>query len=124
MRGDDRQQAKMFSYISPEERVPLDHPLRVIREMVDRTYSPSRSPYGAVDMVGNVREWVGDWFKANYYRNAPERNPKGPASSSRRVIRGGSWFSSNPTTFRAANRDGDRLGYGADLLGFRCAKAP
>ncbi len=36
MRGDDRQQAKMFSYISPEQRVPLDHPLRVIREMVDR----------------------------------------------------------------------------------------
>jgi hypothetical protein len=44
MRGDDRQQAKMFSYISPEERVPLDHPLRVIREMVDRTYNTSRSP--------------------------------------------------------------------------------
>jgi len=39
MRGDDRQQAKMFSYISPEQRVPLDHPLRVIREMVDRAFS-------------------------------------------------------------------------------------
>jgi transposase len=36
MRGDDRQQAKMFSYLSPEERVPQDHPLRAIREMVDR----------------------------------------------------------------------------------------
>ena len=39
MRGDDRQQAKMFSYLSPEQRVPLDHPLRVIREMVDRALS-------------------------------------------------------------------------------------
>ncbi len=39
MRGDDRQQANIFSYISPEERVPLDHPLRVIREMVDRALS-------------------------------------------------------------------------------------
>lgn len=36
MRGDDQQQAKMFSYLSPEQRVPLDHPLRAIREMVDR----------------------------------------------------------------------------------------
>src|SRR5499426_873453 len=35
MRGDDRQQAAMFSYISPEARVPQDHPLRVIRILVD-----------------------------------------------------------------------------------------
>jgi transposase len=35
MRGDDRQSAGMFSYIGPEERVPPDHPLRPIREMVD-----------------------------------------------------------------------------------------
>ena len=39
MRGDDRQQAKMYSYVSPEERVPPDHPLRAIREMVDRALS-------------------------------------------------------------------------------------
>ncbi len=36
MRGDDRQQDAMFSYISPEARVPQDHPLRPIRQMVDR----------------------------------------------------------------------------------------
>ncbi len=35
MRGDDRQQAAMFSYISPEARVPQDHPLRAIRTLVD-----------------------------------------------------------------------------------------
>jgi len=35
MRGDDRQQAAMFSYISPEARVPQDHPLRAIRALVD-----------------------------------------------------------------------------------------
>ena len=35
MRGDDHQQAGMFSYISPEERVPRLHPLRPIREMAD-----------------------------------------------------------------------------------------
>src|SRR5258708_13863314 len=35
MRGDDNQQEGMFSYISPEKRVPGDHPLRPIRKMVD-----------------------------------------------------------------------------------------
>src|SRR5580692_6208665 len=35
MRGDDNQQEGIFSYISPEKRVPADHPLRAIRKMVD-----------------------------------------------------------------------------------------
>src|SRR6478752_4646276 len=35
MRGQDRQQSAMFSYVSPEERVPAQHPLRPIREMAD-----------------------------------------------------------------------------------------
>src|SRR4029453_19620460 len=35
MRGQDRQQSAMFSYVSPEERVPAEHPLRPIREMAD-----------------------------------------------------------------------------------------
>ena len=36
MRGQDTQQAALFSYISPEQRVPADHPLRPIRAMVDK----------------------------------------------------------------------------------------
>jgi transposase len=46
MRGDDEQQEGMFSYISPEKRVPVDHPLRPIRKMVDeilREMSPEFS---------------------------------------------------------------------------------
>ena len=39
MRGDDRQQDGVFSYISPEKRVPQDHPLREIRRMVDKILS-------------------------------------------------------------------------------------
>ncbi|MBA2733855.1 MAG: IS5 family transposase [Acidobacteria bacterium] len=38
MRGDDQQQAGMFSYISPEQRVPADHPLRPIRKMTDEIF--------------------------------------------------------------------------------------
>jgi len=39
MRGDDRQQGAMFSYLSPEARVPRDHPLRAIRQLVDGALS-------------------------------------------------------------------------------------
>ena len=35
MRGEDVKQEAMFSYVSPEQRVPMDHPLRPVREMVD-----------------------------------------------------------------------------------------
>lgn len=39
MRGDGTQESWMFSYISPEGRIPQDHPLRAIREMADRIWS-------------------------------------------------------------------------------------
>jgi transposase len=45
MRGDDRQQAAMWSYISPEQRVPPDHPLRPIRAMVDRALTELSSEF-------------------------------------------------------------------------------
>jgi transposase len=38
MRGDDQQTGWMFSYVSPEERVPADHPLRAIRRMTDAVF--------------------------------------------------------------------------------------
>ena len=36
MRGADREQAKLFSYVSPEQRVPTDHPLRTIRQLANQ----------------------------------------------------------------------------------------
>jgi len=39
MRGDHEQQAGMYSYISPEQRVPADHPLRPLRKMTDELFT-------------------------------------------------------------------------------------
>ena len=91
---------------------------------VDRAYNTHRSPYGAVDMSGNVWELVGDWYAKDYYQNTPSRNPKGPASGSRRVVRGGSWGNYNPAYFRTANRLRIQPVNRFIGLGFRCAKAP
>jgi len=49
------------------------------------------SPYGAMDMLGNIAEWVSDWYDSGYYSVSPSTNPQGPSSGSFRVFRGGSF---------------------------------
>ena len=48
MRGDDRQQAAMWSYVSPEARVPQAHPLRPIRQMVDAALNEPSPQFAAL----------------------------------------------------------------------------
>lgn len=47
--------------------------------------------FGLYDIVGNVWEWVNDWFGLAYYSESPSANPKGPETGIDRVMRGGSW---------------------------------
>jgi formylglycine-generating enzyme required for sulfatase activity len=47
--------------------------------------------WGLYDMLGNVNEWVQDWFASGYYAESPSSDPAGPASGTLRVRRGGSW---------------------------------
>ncbi|MFP6888961.1 MAG: SUMF1/EgtB/PvdO family nonheme iron enzyme, partial [Nitrospinota bacterium] len=90
---------------------------------VDRSYNTHESPYGAVDMAGNVLEWVNDRYDKSHYKRAPDRNPKGADAGTLRVLRGGSWYSGYAWNFRAANRDRYFPIGSDDDWGFRCAKA-
>ena len=78
------------------------------------------SPYGVHEMAGNVREWVQDWYDQDYYRVAPDRNPKGPKTGLLKVIRGGSWHSFEPD-IRTAARGKGGFALKTHGIGFRCA---
>jgi len=57
----------------------------------ERVGLAEQNAYGLCDIGANIHEWCADWFCADYYAVAAERNPQGPASGSRRASRGGSW---------------------------------
>ncbi len=81
----------------------------------------SPGPYVAYDQVGNVWEWVHDWYSATYYGQSPPSNPQGPLSGSSRVLRGGSWGDSSAYLRCAQRSYGSPYGRSANG-GFRCAR--
>jgi len=83
-------------------------------------YPAGASPYGALDMGGNVREWVWDWYDPYYYQYAPDRNPAGPAAGEKKVLKGSS-FSDTYRYARPANRLAHDPASPGVNRGFRCA---
>jgi len=89
----------------------------VLRPQEVGTKPGGASPYGALDMAGNVFEWVNDWYQA--YPNAPHKFPD--FGTQYKIIRGGAFFGFDTvarTYYRSVTYPDTR----SEWVGFRCAK--
>lgn len=82
-------------------------------------YPQGASPYGVLDMGGNVREWVWDWYDPYYYQYSPSENPSGPAVGEKKVLKGAG-FSDIYRFVRPANRLAHDPTSPGINRGFRC----
>ena len=79
------------------------------------------SPYGALDMAGNLYEWTADWYDSGYYAHSPTYNPTGSVTGEHHVLRSGSWFSFAVDVRAAARAVGAAEHWYDGKIGFRCA---
>jgi formylglycine-generating enzyme required for sulfatase activity len=85
--------------------------------------SSGASGFSVFNTAGNVAEWTNDWYQSNFYTQAEAvlPNPRGPATGSAKVVRGGSW-TNPPLMARAVHRiDAWEPGETSTWVGFRCA---
>lgn len=89
------------------------------------SYPGGVSPYGCMDMSGNLWEWCSDWYDAAYYSLTPPGGwiePQGPTGGSTRVLRGGCWSGDYDSVQRSALRGSYEPGSGWTSFGFRVAR--
>ncbi len=111
----------------PWGKVQVDPKLANFNNNVNDTtpvgaYPLGASPYGLLDMAGNVRQWVADWFDELFYRNSPLQNPLGPGMGEKRVLRGGS-FKDPANGLRVTTRFAHIPTSAGMNRGFRCASS-
>ena len=81
--------------------------------------SKQANGFGVFDMLGNVSEWVSDWYDGHYYQSSPPQDPAGPAGGQERILRGGSW-DDVPRVVRVSFRFRVGSSFTGYDSGFRC----
>jgi formylglycine-generating enzyme required for sulfatase activity len=84
-------------------------------------YPLGASPYGVLNMSGNAREWVMDWFDPTYYSISPYKNPPGPQIGFERSLRSGSYNEDGREIFALKRYSHEPQSAGLSR-GFRCAE--
>ncbi|MCC5877339.1 MAG: formylglycine-generating enzyme family protein, partial [Candidatus Sumerlaeia bacterium] len=82
----------------------------------DAAASRRANPWGLYDMHGNVSEWTSSWYGA--YPGGSVNDYSGPQQGTKRVIRGGSWYTTAPW-LRSAHREGSSSVHWSTTRGFR-----
>ncbi|NJN80035.1 MAG: formylglycine-generating enzyme family protein [Anaerolineales bacterium] len=85
-------------------------------------YPLGASPYGALNMVGNVREWVADWYSETYYQETTLNNPTGPETGIERSMRSGAYDADANEIFATSRYKHEPQSAGLSR-GFRCAES-
>jgi len=86
------------------------------------SFPEGKSRFGLMDVVGNVWEWVADWYAP--YTDAPAVDPHGPPNGKARVMRGGAWNGAEPSWVRPSFRYRNDPASSSHGVGFRCAADP
>ncbi|MCB9421366.1 MAG: SUMF1/EgtB/PvdO family nonheme iron enzyme [Ardenticatenaceae bacterium] len=110
--GDDAPTCELTNYDGAE--CTLRHTMPV------GSYPEGQSPYGALDMSGNVWEMVSDYYAADYYADSPGSNPTGPIEGESHVVRGSSFYV-HQYDVRSARRGESLSTSSGSTVGFRCA---